>query len=777
MANGTADSIQQGANKAAQTGVKAAKTVKTAQKAAASAATGNYVGAVIQLAKDQNVRRIIIALIAIHLILVILVCILAPLAIFEGIHTLVKKADEALLNGLKSWKRDMDANSTANAQLQEYYLEMRESSSGNKLVRSFKAAVALVGKMLSDSWKKLKAEWNSSAASDGDSPVSAEEGKDYSDEDVIVDDKDMAYTYQRKITATQNTINRRINELSQDIESKSDFYQNGSSNSWLWKRFYTKFMNDPQFHQGKTFGYCNHYDQYRYDGVTLEILTKNCQPLKAVDLLCMYELLMADTPDDIMAAGYMKWLGVDDSNDIIEYPISNSGYIRRANRGSSTWRARDGGFMPKYLSKEEVDVKYDEDDPDNPYAAKDVVAFIKNCINNKTARKKYLAYKVSPVDMMIQVEGQPIASCDPIISYNVDSRHKTIWGSWSCGATEFNYDVQNNSQLCASSLDIDPMMQQMIDSGVPFYVDDGSTVTHYDGTGMVSVIVAEEPDEPPPQHDHYLSIHSVRYTYTVRIQVREVSELLKAACLYDGRLPNASLGDKQQPATPKTSINAGQHKYYIPDDSPTSPSTPSNRPGGNTPSNPSSPSNPSNPSDPRYPGSPDSQTENEYSDLSDNPIVQSAAKYIGIAKYVWGGRDIDVNGGFDCIGFVEQVFEDLGVVTNGTFGGTYWMYDTNGGGMFDEVDISNIQPGDVVMLTNYDENGNPNPRGHIGIYAGDNTVIHSAGAGQKCTRENPGTGVTTRGMNGISKVLRIKSEYMSNSSSSNYSTPATYSYY
>lgn len=611
MANGTSDSIQNGARNASQTGIKAARTVKTAERAATSAATGNYVGAVIQLAKEQNIRRIIIALIAINLALIILVCILAPLAIFEGVHNLVKEADNALLGDLMSWKRNRDDRQNRWNQLREFYLETRESSDGGKGARIVKAATALVGKVLEDSWNNMTRKWNAKAKEVGDVPANGTQG--YSDEDVIIDDLDMAHIYERKIKATQNAVNRRLEEIKNDIMYTSDFYKGGDSSSWLYQRMYTEFLENEEFHQGKSFGTCPNYEQYNFEGVSLSIQMKECTPQQALELLCLYEVMTSDTPDDIQSAGYMEWLGLEDSDNYIEYAIGNNGYIRRANKGDKPFKARKGGFMPKYLCIEELDTKYDQNDVEHPYNATNVIQFVKNCINNKTARKKYMAYKVSPIDLIIRLDAQILMNCKPIISKNVSHSEKEITGSDSCLATSYDCVFENLMEpLRAQSLSVivggggggggyggggyggggyggTPIGGYGGGSGgASVYSYNGSTVVvpgggggggavivypggnsitvysggsdGYSGYSDAGTIIGQSGGGAVvvPSHEHNMTVNNVQYNYNARVSVRSPYEMLGASCLYDGRIDDIQSS---------RSINAYQHQYTVIDDS------------------------------------------------------------------------------------------------------------------------------------------------------------------------------------------------------------------
>jgi len=82
-------------------------------------------------------------------------------------------------------------------------------------------------------------------------------------------------------------------------------------------------------------------------------------------------------------------------------------------------------------------------------------------------------------------------------------------------------------------------------------------------------------------------------------------------------------------------------------------------------------------------------------------------KYIGI-KYKFGGMD---DNGMDCSGFVYKVLSEFGIKAPRT------SKDYINFGNF--VQIDSIEPGDILIFSFY------SPYDHVGIYIGDNKLIHS----------------------------------------------------
>jgi cell wall-associated NlpC family hydrolase len=88
-------------------------------------------------------------------------------------------------------------------------------------------------------------------------------------------------------------------------------------------------------------------------------------------------------------------------------------------------------------------------------------------------------------------------------------------------------------------------------------------------------------------------------------------------------------------------------------------------------------------------------------------VIEIAARYVGV-PYVYGGTTPD---GFDCSGFTSYVYAQLGITLPRT------SSDQRYAGV--EVSRDQAQPGDLVWSP-----------GHIGIYAGGNTMIDAPRPGK-----------------------------------------------
>ena len=104
-------------------------------------------------------------------------------------------------------------------------------------------------------------------------------------------------------------------------------------------------------------------------------------------------------------------------------------------------------------------------------------------------------------------------------------------------------------------------------------------------------------------------------------------------------------------------------------------------------------------------GSSDSSASSSNSNTG-SAILAFARKYLGY-PYVYGGASPS---GFDCSGFTSYVYKHFGVSLNRTAAGQA----SNG----KAVKRSELQVGDLVMFCS--------PINHVGIYAGNNQIIHAA---------------------------------------------------
>jgi len=92
-------------------------------------------------------------------------------------------------------------------------------------------------------------------------------------------------------------------------------------------------------------------------------------------------------------------------------------------------------------------------------------------------------------------------------------------------------------------------------------------------------------------------------------------------------------------------------------------------------------------------------------------ICDYAKKWIG-TKYVWGGNSLTK--GIDCSGFVQQVYKHFGYSTP--------RVSRDMAKKYKKISISELKPGDLIFYGRVKDNY----INHVGIYIGNNKVIHSS---------------------------------------------------
>lgn len=97
--------------------------------------------------------------------------------------------------------------------------------------------------------------------------------------------------------------------------------------------------------------------------------------------------------------------------------------------------------------------------------------------------------------------------------------------------------------------------------------------------------------------------------------------------------------------------------------------------------------------------------------------IAGAYKLIGV-PYAWGGN---TKNGFDCSGLVNIVFKEAGYTNWVPYRATTYTYWSQAGPFY-RVNASERQRGDLVLMDTFG-----NPPGHVGIYIGDNQMLHTGG--------------------------------------------------
>lgn len=95
-----------------------------------------------------------------------------------------------------------------------------------------------------------------------------------------------------------------------------------------------------------------------------------------------------------------------------------------------------------------------------------------------------------------------------------------------------------------------------------------------------------------------------------------------------------------------------------------------------------------------------------------NALVKEANKWLGV-PYRYGGKS---RSGTDCSGFVMTIFNDVADVKLPRDSRSQEAYCRH-------IDAKNMQPGDLVFFSG---KGGGSSVGHVGMYVGDNSIIHAS---------------------------------------------------
>lgn len=301
MAEHIGGDIEQGAKKTAQAAVSTARSVKNVKRAAAKAAAGNYVGAALDVLRDENMRKLIVFIVLFSFFLTLIIFFIVPLTLFEGIV--------GAINTLKSkWE----------AFWESFQVNLYSGTDG-PFVRLLKATLGLT--MDSD----VERAFSDKSAGDQDQP---NEG----DLQLMGEQEPLIQTYARKIKAVQDKINARQKEVKQVIESSRGI-QNVMAGRYE-SEYAHLYDDDP-------------YSFISYAGTTISVSTRSVSANTAVKLITLYSTQVNSSVDNIKLSGLLRWLGYDNnSRKTIDFRVANNPVV------TESIEAWTGTFLPQYLIDE-----------------------------------------------------------------------------------------------------------------------------------------------------------------------------------------------------------------------------------------------------------------------------------------------------------------------------------------------------------------------------------------------------------------------------------------
>lgn len=353
MSDNTQTSASQDISSGARTGAKIANTAKNTAKAVGKAASGNYVGAAVDVLRDESWRQVIAIILVITFFALFVLIFVFPMSIYEAV---------------KSFLEDLSDTWAEN-----YY-----GGTHGRFISFFIAIGKTVADIFKGAWETIK----SATTGDGDTDT-------YEDMEmnIVADDQEMIKVYKRKIVAAKDKVTARQKQIA-DILARDA--KSGQIYSYFLNRFYSEFGDKgKRVYSGvDELGYpvIESETRYVYEGVTTVINTRTLKDKNALALLCLHTVQEGGDIGNIRLSAFMKWLGYSGNRGKwIQFPLGkNEDFVYSI----KSWT---GTFMPQYL----------EDENAERIAKQKMSVATEPTIEKDDYNKKYGA---PLVDMLIKVE-------------------------------------------------------------------------------------------------------------------------------------------------------------------------------------------------------------------------------------------------------------------------------------------------------------------------------------------------------------------------------------
>ena len=406
-----------------KTGVRTGNTARNAVSAVRKAAAGNYVGAAINILKDDNLKTLIAFLLAISFLILFCVIFAVPMSVYEGLQAYVDRLTE-------QWKID-------------YY-----SGDSGRFISFLKATAGFISNVASSLWNRITE--SSTGVEDTDRAEDA-------DLNVVSDKEDLLTVYSRKIQAGKDKITARQKAIIEDLTWDA---RSGQISSVMYGRFINEF-------RGNYYEYDVCYNSEDgtiqskkinvYDGCEVAAIYRSIQDADSLRLLCLYTAQEGSSIENIQLSGYMKWLG---------YNIPS-------------WT---GGFMPQYLEDE---------------AAK--------------AKQTYRDHGASLADLLIQVDCPNLLSIQASVSEELKADAGTAY-KWVNDYTKPIYKMNPSHEE-----------QSGYSSGAESSEPELSEIIGYEQKQVL--------------YSYDITYIHVKYIIPVTVSCRNINQILEAAGLWSGFLP------------------------------------------------------------------------------------------------------------------------------------------------------------------------------------------------------------------------------------------------
>lgn len=376
-----------------QIGAEAARTAASIGTAASKVASQNYVGAAVEVLKDQHARNVVIAIILIPIILFSIISVFflyaLPTTMWEAVQTFFAMLKEGFLEDVYSG---------------EY---------GSTWQSFFPALRNAVGNAISTAASNI---WNAfKGLFTNDSTQSDEELDFLNGDQLLIAQSEQAETdtLNDKIQATKDKFENRMESIAQTVidslviqkavkaEWKEDYGSKGKTTVW--------YDNGTGPYASKTAGTPGEYRiiyVYEYGGCDVQYSTIAPTSLDCAKIMCVYTAQEGANISDMLLSDYMKWLGYKPG---VLFPGAAKNNFSVTSNGLTVNSIRrwDGTCLPQYLYEQK---EYEE------FAYGDaLVNYEKN-------------YGVSVVDMLTVLSLPNVSGITPISSTKTEEvRESTEW--------------------------------------------------------------------------------------------------------------------------------------------------------------------------------------------------------------------------------------------------------------------------------------------------------------------------------------------------------------
>lgn len=337
---------------AARAGASAARTAISVGKAAGKAAAGDVAGAAIELAKDENIRKIILVIVCISFFLNVVIFFAVPLALYEGIIGISQVIAE-------KWE-----------EVKYSYNDGNFFSACSAIFNGSIDTLKEIGGAIANIWNSVFASQTKNDEVDTDKdPLTDNDMK------VLGDDSSSKEVYEKKITACINKFDARAGQIEKSITASASGSRTDTStiNGYIYQNLF--LLEKERLESLEDTGTVS------YGGVEASISKIGLSKREAVNLIALYSTLYNTSDSNVKPYALLKWLGYYDNGEgeAISFTVGNA-----VSCSVPAWK---GDFMPAYLVQESLD------NPDGDYER----------------------YKAPATDVMLMVSSVDFDNMEPVI--------------------------------------------------------------------------------------------------------------------------------------------------------------------------------------------------------------------------------------------------------------------------------------------------------------------------------------------------------------------------